>query len=144
MNRNVTTRHNINHPAPQSFTFQTDKDLYDILKLLRICTTGEIEKRYFDLTGCPYPLATDKKFLDIHVAARLLHCNATRKLYDVAGIRIISELMKMCRFISEMSPLKYAMSRKEPLAKKKAYAHDNDILDQVKKKYPELFAHGEL
>jgi len=131
-------------PLPKRNT-EPKNDLYHILNLNRLCTIRDIEQRYSDLTGHAYPLATDQQFQDIHVAARLLHCKATRKLYDgVHGARILSELKQMCQFITKMSAFEYAMRRKEPLAKNSGYADDNDMLDAVQRRHPELFAYGEL
>jgi len=43
-----------------------------------------------------------------------------------------------------MSAFEYAMRRKEPLANNSGYADDNDMLDAVQRRHPELFAYGEL
>jgi hypothetical protein len=123
--------------AERSHLDRLNEILYDTLRLRKNCTTKAIEERYMDITDQPYPFATDRKFVNIHIAARLLHCKETRKLYDRDGAN--TRMPGIITLIKQMSPLKYELKRRLPYAKDSPYAHDNDILEEAIKT-PEIFA----
>jgi len=136
-NESRKIQYNFTGDAKRSDQDRLNEILYDTLRLRKNCTTKAIEERYMDITDQPYPLATDRKFVNIHIAARLLHCKETRNLYDRDGVN--TRIPTIITLITKMSPLQYEMRRKEPYAKDSPYADDNDILDEAIKT-PHLFA----